>query len=215
MEHLRNHEKTGIMVNAGEFNNLDSDSLKKHVILLQEHFLFNALNTIKGAVILKRSEALQLVDDFAVCLRYQFQCIRSIGQMSFSNECQFLKFYLSMEQMRFPGISVEWDVQEASIFVPPMCTSILLSKSIRECTISSEKKVKISGRWEKDSYIFQIWNSVDQNSSVYDDSIEETRKTVALWWKVQSGAELCWEKQGEGILLTASIPRVEQGGGCE
>lgn len=208
MEHLLNQEKMGILVDVGEFQNLDSDSLKKHIILLQEHFLFNALNTIKGAVILRRSEALKLVDDFAVCLRYQFQCIRSTDQMPFSNECKFLQFYISMEQMRFPGLSVEWDVQEASIFVPPMCTSILLSKSIQECVTAPERKVKITGRLQNDNYVFQIWNSVDEEG-VFDDSIEETRKSVALWWKVQCNAELCWEKCSEGILLMANIPRAE------
>ncbi|MCH5267352.1 MAG: histidine kinase [Lachnospiraceae bacterium] len=209
MEFLVNQEQTGILVSTGEFSNLESDSLEKHIILLQEHFLFNALNTIKGAVILKRSEALKLVDDFAVCLRYQFQCIRSTDKMPLSNECKFLQFYISLEQMRFPGLSVEWDVQEAPIFVPPMCTSLLLSKSIQECLASPERKVKIAGKLEHDNYVFQIWNSVDEEHNAFGETIEQTRKTVALWCELQSKAKLCWEKRGEGILLTARIPRME------
>lgn len=203
-----NREQTDILLNVEEFINLDDIFLKEHIILLQEHFLFNALNSIKGAVILGQQNLMGILDDFIECLRYQFLCIRCEDMVSFVKECNFLKHYITIEKIRYRELSVEWDVEESDFLIPPMCITLLLSVSICQCMSAMIKRIHISGALREKNYVFWLWNTVDPEENIRKNTIEQTRKKVARWWNVQSGANLSWSRQEDGILLTAHIPLV-------
>ena len=201
-------EQTDILLDVEEFINLEDTLLKEHIILLQEHFLFTALNSIKGAAILGLQGLPELLDAFTECLRYQFACIRCKDKISFVKECNYLKHYITIEKLRYRELSVEWDVEEADFFIPPMCIALLLSGSINQCMSAASKRVHLFGALQDKEYIFRLWNTVATEEKVQKNTIEQTRKMVARWWKVQSGANLSWSSQEDRIILTAHIPLV-------
>lgn len=78
--------KTGplrVIIDVKGMAEVDEEDLKQQIVVLQEHFLFNTLNAIKGAAILEKVLLPELLDGFADCLRYQFQCFRVNKTVSF------------------------------------------------------------------------------------------------------------------------------------
>lgn len=115
--------KTGplrVIIDVKGMAEVDEEDLKQQIVVLQEHFLFNTLNAIKGAAILEKVLLPELLDGFADCLRYQFQCFRVNKTVSFREERKFMRTYLSMENYRFQGMTVLWDVGDCDLKVPPM-----------------------------------------------------------------------------------------------
>lgn len=203
-----NREKKEILTTPEEFIHLEKSLLKEHIILLLEHFLFNAINSLKGAAILGQRALPEMLDDFSTCLRYQFQCLRCADNQPLSEECEFLLHYIRLEQMRYKDLSVKWDIEETDVFVPPMCISLLLSKSISQCMSTARQEVHIYGRNREDAYVLRIWNTAETGETTEENTIEQTRRMVAHWWEMQSGANLSWSRQENGVLLTAHIPLV-------
>ena len=81
--------KTGplrVIIDVKGMAEVDEEDLKQQIVVLQEHFLFNTLNAIKGAAILEKVLLPELLDGFADCLRYQFQCFRVNKTVSFREE---------------------------------------------------------------------------------------------------------------------------------
>ena len=100
--------KTGplrVIIDVKGMAEVDEEDLKQQIVVLQEHFLFNTLNAIKGAAILEKVLLPELLDGFADCLRYQFQCFRVNKTVSFREERKFMRTYLSMENYRVQGVT--------------------------------------------------------------------------------------------------------------
>ena len=111
--------KTGplrVIIDVKGMAEVDEEDLKQQIVVLQEHFLFNTLNAITFDAPLALHQPVvkgggpgvlpELLDGFADCLRYQFQCFRVNKTVSFREERKFMRTYLSMENYRFQGMTV-------------------------------------------------------------------------------------------------------------
>ncbi|HEX6064624.1 MAG TPA: histidine kinase [Longimicrobiales bacterium] len=109
---------------------------------LQPHFLFNALNTVAMAVRrADRQEALAVVLDLSALLR---TALKRTGTelVSLTEEIDFIKQYLEIEQIRFRDrLHVDWDVDPAAhdAAVPSMILQPLAENALRH---GIGKKVK-------------------------------------------------------------------------
>src|SRR5688500_11382233 len=101
---------------------------------LQPHFLFNALNTVAMAVRrADRQEALAVVLDLSALLR---TLLKRTGTelVSLSEEVDFIKQYLEIEQIRFRDrLKIDWDVEPAAhdAAVPSMILQPLVENAVR------------------------------------------------------------------------------------
>lgn len=144
--------KTGplrVIIDVKGMAEVDEEDLKQQIVVLQEHFLFNTLNAIKGAAILEKVLLPELLDGFADCLRYQFQCFRVNKTVSFREERKFMRTYLSMENYRFQGMTVLWDVGDCDLKVPPMGIALYASRAVNECMSTRRRQIKILGGFVK------------------------------------------------------------------
>ena len=77
--------KTGplrVIIDVKGMAEVDEEDLKQQIVVLQEHFLFNTLNAIKGAAILEKVLLPELLDGFAACV-ISFNVFASIKQYLF------------------------------------------------------------------------------------------------------------------------------------
>src|SRR5688572_3586296 len=101
---------------------------------LQPHFLFNALNTVAMAVRrADRQEALAVVLDLSALLR---TALKRTGTelVPLSDEVDFIKQYLEIEQIRFRDrLRIDWDVEPAAhdAAVPSMILQPLVENAVR------------------------------------------------------------------------------------
>jgi two-component system, LytTR family, sensor kinase len=101
---------------------------------LQPHFLFNALNTVAMAVRrADRQEALAVVLDLSALLR---TALKRTGTelVSLSEEVDFIKQYLEIEQIRFRDrLNIDWAIEPAAedAAVPSMILQPLVENALR------------------------------------------------------------------------------------
>jgi two-component system, LytTR family, sensor kinase len=101
---------------------------------LQPHFLFNALNTVAMAVRrADRQEALAVVLDLSTLLR---SLLRRTGTelVSLSEEADFIKQYLAIEQIRFRDrLQVDWEIAPDALeaAVPSMILQPVIENALR------------------------------------------------------------------------------------
>lgn len=125
---------------------------------LNQHFIFNALNTIKCATIIDRRQACHLIDEFSKYLRYNLNVLENGEAVPFRNEMEQIKAYGSIEMARFAKVQVEYDLQEEDFFIPPLSVQPLVENVIQDglCKAEEGGKVLIRSFCEEDEYVIEI-----------------------------------------------------------
>lgn len=147
---------------------------------INEHFIFNALNTIKCEIIINSPDAAQLVNDFAKYLRYSLN-VPELGQrVSLRSEMEIVRAYARLEMARFSKVHVEFDLCREDFPVLPMCILPLVENAVHHglCRRRGEGIVRIrSRRMEKG---FQI--AVSDNGVGFDkeELVSEKNRTGSL-----------------------------------
>lgn len=206
MNRVSDMNKTGYIVDVSSIDQLDSSILRQQIIPIQQYFIFSALSTIKGSVILKKDNTVALLDDYATCLRYQFRCIQTMENMSFLDECAFLKAFLALEKMKGQGLHVEYQVEEENFAIPPMSMVLLVQKAMLQSLSAETHEVRITGKKQNEDYLLEIWNSASDTPGTLESQIEKVRDVVAAWWRLQGNATVTWERQNDSVLLQVKIP---------
>lgn len=127
--HRREEEKNRMIRESAELQ------IKALQMQMSPHFIFNALNTIQGAVLTKsKEETLDFVGDLSLVIRENLENV-SKDYIPLSREIAFLQRYAGVEQFRLGKkvyidfiISVE-DTER--LMVPPMLIQPLIENSIK------------------------------------------------------------------------------------
>ena len=88
----------------------DYDEKNKNYILdnLGQHFVFNALNTIKGAVITGSENTCSMINDLSDYMQYRLNTLRDDNRtVSLMEEIRHLKAYTRLEMARFSYIDIK------------------------------------------------------------------------------------------------------------
>lgn len=206
--------KTGplrVIIDVKGMAEVDEEDLKQQIVVLQEHFLFNTLNAIKGAAILEKVLLQEYQVGFADCLRYQFQCFRVNKTVSFREERKFMRTYLSMENYRFQGMTVLWDVGDCDLKVPPMGIALYASRAVNECMSTRRRQIKILGGVCQNKYILTIRNSYEELSKKEADEGELIRQKLRIWWSFSVEGDISWEIEGDEMVVTFALPIEAEG----
>lgn len=204
---MRKTEPLRVIIDVKGMAGVDKEDLEQQIVVLQEHFLFNALNTIKGAAILEKAILPDLLDGFAACLRYQFQCFRGNKTVSFREERKFMRTYLSMENFRFQGLTVMWDVEECDdLDVPPMGIALYASRAVNECMSTRERKIEIFGEICQNKYVLTIRHSYEELTQKEVDEGERIRQNLKIWWSYLVEGDIHWETEGNEMVVTFALP---------
>ncbi|SDC25320.1 His Kinase A (phospho-acceptor) domain-containing protein [Paenibacillus sp. UNCCL117] len=101
---------------------------------IKPHFLFNVLNSIVASSYTDVDGARKMIIDFADYLRGSFRFSNAEGRISFEEEYQLIRTYVSIEQARFKNrIQFESDIEEAAyeLQIPPLLLQPLVENAIR------------------------------------------------------------------------------------
>ncbi len=95
--------------------------MKSRIMLsqMQPHFLYNCLNTIYYLCGSDPKKAQEAVSDFSDYLRANMDSLRKDGLVSFREELQHVKKYLSLEAVRYgDGLKVKYDLETDDFALP-------------------------------------------------------------------------------------------------
>lgn len=193
-----------------------NNSKDLNLVQIQDHFIFNALNTVKGSVLLGKMESTELMNSFAVYLRYQFLAIRQQSFLPLQQEAKMLHAFAVLEMARYSGIHILVDLEEADIDLPPMSTQILLTNGIFHCLLTRERagRVEMTGRETETGYEIQVWDNglLPEDNEVHPNGVKEMagQEYLTKWMLEKQGAVLQYRKESERNGQVVWIPEKEE-----
>jgi len=98
---------------------------------IQPHFLYNTLSTIQALCKTDPEKAFETTEKFGSYLR---QNIDSLGQpklIPVKKELDHVRIYAEIEELRFPGVKVEYETDDMDFMIPALTVQPLVENSVR------------------------------------------------------------------------------------
>ena len=98
---------------------------------IQPHFIYNALGTIERMCLKDPQKAFDLVRNFSLYLRGNFSELDSVTPIRFADEIKHVEYYVNIEKVRFPDMSIEYDVEATEFVLPALSVQPLVENAIK------------------------------------------------------------------------------------
>lgn len=124
---------------------LENISAKYEVLKtkVNPHFLFNSLSTLSGLIIEDTNSAHTYVTRFAKLYRYILD-MDNVQLITLTDEINFVKEYVALQQMRFKHIKLVVDDVPKNLLVAPFAIQFMVENAIKHNEISAENELKIN-----------------------------------------------------------------------
>lgn len=98
---------------------------------IQPHFLYNTLSTIQVLCHTDPEKAADITGNFSSYLRRNLSSLDEPGLIPFEKELEHTQTYVQIEEVRFPNIHVNYDIQDRDFSLPPLTLQPLVENAIR------------------------------------------------------------------------------------
>jgi LytS/YehU family sensor histidine kinase len=98
---------------------------------IQPHFIYNTLGTIERMCMKDPEKAFHLVRNFSLYLRGNFSELDSVKPIRFGEELKHVEYYVNIEKVRFPDMSIEYDVETTEFLLPALSVQPLVENAIK------------------------------------------------------------------------------------
>ena len=179
---------------------------------IRPHFIYNTLGSIEQLCELQPETAAKLIHNFSYYLRGNFRELDNPAPIRLSQEIEHIRYYVSIEQIRFPDIEIKFDLQAGDFLLPALSVQPLIENSIKHGLMKLSKGgcVTVSS-YETDTHYCV---SVEDNGVGFDTSILlDKRKHIGLRnirCRVETmcdGTLTVESTPGVGTKVTISVPK--------
>lgn len=98
---------------------------------IQPHFIYNTLGTIERMCLKDPEKAFNLVRNFSLYLRGNFSELDSVAPIRFADELKHVEYYVNIEKVRFPDMTIEYDVETTDFVLPALSVQPLVENAIK------------------------------------------------------------------------------------
>ena len=98
---------------------------------IQPHFIYNTLGTIERMCLKDPQKANELVHNFSLYLRGNFSELDSVAPIRFAEELKHIEYYASIEKVRFPDMSIEYEIEATEFVLPALSVQPLVENAIK------------------------------------------------------------------------------------
>jgi two-component system sensor histidine kinase ChiS len=123
----------------------EKEKLEKLRYQLNPHFLFNALASIRGAVLKDKESAYKMISHLSEFSRLSLSR-GSMETMTITRELEIVRHYLAMEQMRFGdylGASIKIDPETEELLIPALILHPLVENAVKYGSRTSPDALEI------------------------------------------------------------------------
>ena len=179
---------------------------------IQPHFIYNTLGTIEQLCITEPQAASKLVRNFSLYLRGNFSELDSVKPIRFSQEMNHVKHYTDIEQVRFPDMTIQYDLRSVEFLLPALSVQPLVENAIKHGLMGLEEGgiVTISAYETDRYYMVEVTDDgvgFDMNAG-YDETKHVGIKNIRGRIEAMCGGTLTIEsKIGSGTKATIRIPK--------
>ncbi len=179
---------------------------------IQPHFIYNTLGTIEQLCSTEPEAASKLVRNFSLYLRGNFSELDNVKPIRFSQEMEHVKHYTDIEQVRFPDMTIQYDLRSVEFLLPALSVQPLVENAIKHGLMGLEEGgvVTISAYETDGSYVVEVTDDGVgfDISAGYDESKHVGIKNIRARIEAMSGGTLTIEsKVGSGTKATIEIPK--------
>jgi len=179
---------------------------------IQPHFIYNTLGTIEQLCITEPKAASKLVRNFSLYLRGNFSELDNAKPITFSQEMNHVKHYTDIEQVRFPDMTIQYDLRSVEFLLPALSVQPLVENAIKHGLMGLEEGgiVTISAYEAKKYYMVEVTDDgvgFDMSAG-YDETKHVGIKNIRGRIEAMCGGTLTIEsKIGSGTKATIRIPK--------
>jgi len=179
---------------------------------IQPHFIYNTLGTIEQLCITEPKEASKLVRNFSLYLRGNFSELDNAKPITFSQEMNHVKHYTDIEQVRFPDMTIQYDLRSVEFLLPALSVQPLVENAIKHGLMGLEEGgiVTISAYETEKYYMVEVTDDgvgFDMNAG-YDETKHVGIKNIRGRIEAMCGGTLSIESKIEsGTKATIKIPK--------
>lgn len=190
---------------------------------ISPHFVYNALNAIYSLCDISVDKAKEAIATFADYLRGNFRKNPADGLISFKQELEHVRNYLTIEKLRFAdSLCIEYDIRSQDCRIPPLTVQTLVENAVRH---GIEKKVGggtvyISSYEDDKSFVIKVKDTgvgFDPSDIPYKDRDHERAENRNMGLgidnsryrleKLCNGELLIDSKKDSGTEVTIIIPK--------
>lgn len=122
---------------------------------IQQHFICNTLGTIEQLCMEQPEIASRLVHDFSLYLRGNFREMNSNVPIPLSQEIEHVRHYVAIEQIRFPDMTIRFELHSEEFLLPALTIQPLVENAIRHGLMALESGGTILvSTYETDTYYY-------------------------------------------------------------
>ena len=181
---------------------------------IKPHFIYNTLGTIEQFCYEEPEKAANLVHEFSLYLRGNFTELDNSAPIRITQELEHVKHYVGIEQVRFPDITIEYDIREEDFLVPALSVQPLVENAIKHGLMGLESggTVKISTYETKESFCVEVTDDgVGFEESIFSDGQPHVgiRNIRARIEAMCNGTLVITSTPGKGTTAVITIPKEE------
>ena len=179
---------------------------------IQPHFIYNTLGTIEQLCITEPEAASKLVRNFSLYLRGNFSELDNAKPIMFSQEMNHVKHYTDIEQVRFPDMTIKYDLRSVEFLLPALSVQPLVENAIKHGLMGLEEGgiVTISAYETENDYVVDVTDDgvgFDMNAG-YDETKHVGIKNIRARIEAMCNGTLTIESEiGKGTKATMKIPK--------
>ena len=179
---------------------------------IQPHFIYNTLGTIEQLCITEPEAASKLVRNFSLYLRGNFSELDNVKPIRFSQEMNHVKHYTDIEQVRFPDMTIQYDLRSVEFLLPALTVQPLVENAIKHGLMGLEEGgiVTISAYETNEFYVVEVTDDGVgfDLSAGYDETKHVGIKNIrARIEAICNGTLTIESKIGSGTKATIKIPK--------
>ena len=141
---------------------------------IRPHFIYNTLGTIERLCIKDPQKAFELVRNFSLYLRGNFSELDSVAPIRFSEEIKHVQYYVNIEKVRFPDITIDYQLEFSDFTLPAISVQPLVENAIKHGLMPLESGGRVVIRSYKTETHFCI--EVTDNGAGFDTEAEMDKK---------------------------------------
>ena len=118
-----------------EKNSIEAELKESRISIMlsqiQPHFIYNTLGTIERMCLKDPEKAFDLVRNFSLYLRGNFSELDSVVPVRFTEEIKHVEHYVNIEKVRFPDMTIQYDVGTTEFVLPALSVQPLVENAIK------------------------------------------------------------------------------------
>lgn len=180
---------------------------------IQPHFLYNTLSAISYLCIKDPMKAKETTDNFADYLRTNLNSLRNDHLVTFDQELEHTKVYLSIEQLRFgEDLAIEYHIRYSDFLLPSLSVQPLVENAVRHGICGKEEggKITIYSRKEGGRILISVTDDgvgFETGAVPQDGRSHVGLESVAQRLELLCGGELIVDSApGYGTVVTIVLP---------